>query len=89
MVAEGLGTPAAALWREPDLWMRCVPLPAGVATTYSASRALWQTISDRLCCEVGVTNWRGSGLLRLSAHAYNSPADYARLAQGLRDLLRG
>lgn len=74
------------LWREPDLWMRCVPLPPGVATTETATKALWQTISERFGCEVAVTNWRGRGMLRLSAHAYNAPADYARLARGLRDL---
>jgi len=88
VVAEALGVPADRLWRDPDLWMRCVPLPAGVATTAEASRALWQVISDRLRCEVGVTSWRGQGLLRLSAHAYNAPVDYVRLAVGLRDLLR-
>jgi isopenicillin-N epimerase len=88
VVAESLGVPARSLWRDPELWMRCVPLPAGVATTPEASRALWHTISDRLGCEVGVTSWQGRGLLRLSAHAYNAPADYARLARGLRELLR-
>ena len=88
VVAEALEVPAAALWREPDLWMRCVPLPRGVATNDEESRALWRLISDRLGCEVAVTNMRGRGLLRLSAHAYNAPADYDRLARGLRDLIR-
>ena len=88
IVAEALGVPADRLWREPGLWMRCVPLPAGVASTEAGSRALWRVISDRLGCEVGVTTWRGRGLLRLSAHAYNAPADYVRLALGVRDILR-
>lgn len=86
VVADALGA-TTGLWREPALWMRCVPLPTGVAGTEATSRALWQSISDRLGCEVGVTSWRGQGLLRLSAHAYNAPADYDRLALGLRDLL--
>jgi isopenicillin-N epimerase len=86
-VADALGVGSDALWREPDLWMRCVPLPEGVATTTDAARALWNVISDRLGCEVGVTTWTGRGLLRLSAHAYNAPGEYERLAIGLRDLL--
>jgi hypothetical protein len=33
------------------------------------------------------TAWDGSAWLRLSAHAYNHPAEYEALAAGLPDLL--
>ena len=88
VVAEALGVRADAVGHDDDLWMRCVPLPPGVATDGTAAAALWQAISDRLGCEVAVTFLDGQGLLRLSAHAYNAPAEYDRLAVGLRDLLR-
>jgi isopenicillin-N epimerase len=86
VVADALGVPSSELWGADGVWMRCVPLPPGVATTTHTARALWATISTELGCEVGVTTWRGRGLLRLSAHAYNAPAEYERLAVGLRRL---
>ncbi len=88
LLAETLAVPPDRLWRDPGVWMRCVPLPPGIATNERSTRALWHAISDRLGCEVGVTSWHGQGLLRISAHAYNAPAEYERLALGLRDLLR-
>jgi hypothetical protein len=33
-------------------------------------------------------SWNGRGTIRLSAHVYNSPADYERMALGVRDYLR-
>jgi isopenicillin-N epimerase len=88
VVAEALDVQATDLWGADQLWMRCVPLPAGVATTTHAARGLWARISAELSCEVGVTTWRGRGILRLSAHAYNAPSEYERLATGLRRLFR-
>lgn len=87
VVADALGVPAEQLWADDSLWMRCIPLPAGVATTIQGARDLWATISDDLRCEVGVTRWRDQAYLRISAHAYNAPAEYEHLAFGLRRLL--
>jgi isopenicillin-N epimerase len=87
VVAEALGIPGGGLWADPGLSMRVVPLPSGVATNEEAARSLAQQVSERLGAEVAITAWRGRGLLRLSAHAYNSPADYERLATGLHLLL--
>jgi isopenicillin-N epimerase len=44
-------------------------------------------VFDQIAVEVAVTSWDGQGFLRLSAQAYNSPADYARLAADLPALL--
>ena len=87
VLADVLRISAEDLWGDDELWMRCVPLPRGVATTESAKRALWRRISDELQCEVAVTSWSGRGAIRISAHAYNAPAEYDRLAVGLRALL--
>ncbi len=87
VVADALRVPAGELWADEELWMRCVPLPAGVAVTEAGKRALWRRISDELRCEVAVTAWAGRSALRISGHAYNAPAEYDRLATGLRTLL--
>lgn len=87
VLADVLRVPATALWADADLWMRCVPLPPGIATTEVGKRALWHRISEELRCEVAVTTWSGRSAIRVSAHAYNAPAEYERLATGLRALL--
>lgn len=87
VLADALRVPASELWADDELWMRCVPLPPGVASTEAGKRALWQRISDGLGCEVAVSSWSGRGALRISAHAYNAPAEYERLATGVRDLI--
>jgi isopenicillin-N epimerase len=68
--------------------MRLVPLPSGVATTEEDARSLYLRIADELMIEAAVVPWNGRGFLRLSAQAYNAPAEYERLAAGLRSILR-
>lgn len=89
VVTGALGVDGDDLWGDPGLSMRVVPLPAGVAPSEEAARALAEDVAKRLGAEVAITAWRGRGLLRLSAHAYNAPADYERLAAGLPRLLAG
>jgi len=90
LVAEGQAVVAAALGLDPTtligdegLSMRILPLPAGVGDTHEAAVALYGRIADELGVEVATVAWRGHGLLRISAHAYNVPDDYTRLAAGL------
>jgi isopenicillin-N epimerase len=71
----------------PDLSMRVVPLPAGVAATPEAAEELRLLIAERLATEVNVNAWRGLGLLRLSAQIYNRAEEYDRLAERLPALL--
>lgn len=87
VLATALGTDPDELWGDDGVWMRCVPLAPGLVTTRDETTALWLTISDRLRCEVGVGIWRGRGILRVSAHAYNAPSEYERLAAGIRTVL--
>jgi isopenicillin-N epimerase len=86
-VADALGLDPADLPRDPAVSMQLVPLPAGVAGTTDAAAALQNRIGEQVAVEVAVTSWNGHGFVRLSAQAYNSPADYARLAAELPALL--
>lgn len=72
---------------KPDLAMRIVPLPAGLATTPPEAQALRQHIADKLAVETAVNAWGGRGLLRLSAQVYNHAEEYDRFAERLPQLL--
>jgi isopenicillin-N epimerase len=87
VVAASIGADVSALPADDAVSMRVVPLPAGVASTPEAAQALQARIAADLRCEVAVAAWRGQGLLRLSAQAYNRTTDYVRLAEGLPGLL--
>ena len=91
VVAEALEVPWAELPRptDPDIAMRVVPLPAGLAATPPAAQALRQHIADKLAVETAVNAWGGRGLLRLSAQVYNRPDEYERFAERLPALLHG
>jgi isopenicillin-N epimerase len=84
VVADAFGT-ADDLPRGPFLWMRLVPLPARLDNT--EAKALQDRIAEELAVEIAVTSWRGRGWIRLCAHAYNTLADYERLA-GLAPRIR-
>ncbi|HEX7187764.1 MAG TPA: aminotransferase class V-fold PLP-dependent enzyme [Actinomycetes bacterium] len=86
-VAASLDVAPADLPRDPGVSMQLVPLPDGVATTVAAAAALQDRIGERAAVEVAVTTWAGRGFVRLSAQAYNAPADYRRLAEDLPSLL--
>ncbi|MBU2662191.1 aminotransferase class V-fold PLP-dependent enzyme [Actinoplanes bogorensis] len=89
VIAAALNVADADLPRpaDPDLSMRVVPLPAGLATTPPEAQALRQHIADKLAVETAVNAWGGRGLLRLSAQIYNRPEEYDRFAERLPQLL--
>jgi selenocysteine lyase/cysteine desulfurase len=41
----------------------------------------------KLGVEMQLPGWNGRGTIRLSAHVYNQPSDYKRLALGVREVL--
>jgi isopenicillin-N epimerase len=86
VVREALGTPAPA---EADAFeaMTLVILPEGTAETVDSAKAFSARIADELGAEVAVSPWRDRGYIRLSAQAYNAPAEYEALASGLRKLM--
>ncbi|MDQ1618272.1 MAG: isopenicillin-N epimerase [Actinomycetota bacterium] len=87
LVAQALNVERADLPRDPAVSMQLVPLPAGVAGDELEAAALQARIGEQIAVEVAVTNWNGQGFVRLSAQAYNAPADYARFAADLPALL--
>jgi len=87
-VAEILGIPSAELRHDRGLSLAIVPLPVGLADTRDAARALQRHLTDT-GVELAMPSWRGRGSVRLSAHVYNRPADYERLAIGIRDFMVG
>jgi isopenicillin-N epimerase len=86
-VAAALHVPAADLPRDSGVSMQLVPLPDGVAATPAAAGALQDKIGELAAVEVAICSFHGRGYVRLSAHAYNAPADYRRLATDLPRLL--
>jgi isopenicillin-N epimerase len=86
-VAGAIGLDPDGLPRDPAVSMQLVPLPAGIASTREDAIALQARLGADASVEVAVTDWRGQGFVRLSAHVYNAPADYARLAAELPSFL--
>ncbi|RCG33212.1 aminotransferase class V-fold PLP-dependent enzyme [Sphaerisporangium album] len=85
IVAAGTGLRP---WRaDPELSMRVLRLPEGVAVTHPRAEALSAEIFRRFQVRAGVKPWPGAGLVRLSAQVYNTERDFERLADGLRRIL--
>ncbi|EAR25885.1 isopenicillin N epimerase [marine actinobacterium PHSC20C1] len=61
--------------------MRLLRLPGTLGATGPQANDVRQRITDELGFETQITNWRGTGYLRLAAHAYNSAEDYERFAE--------
>ncbi|RIV40719.1 aminotransferase class V-fold PLP-dependent enzyme [Micromonospora radicis] len=89
VLGDALGVPPADLPAPggPSVAMRIVPLPAGLASTVDAARALQTRIAERLATQVAITSWNGRGWLRLCGQVYNSAEEYDRLAVRLPALL--
>jgi isopenicillin-N epimerase len=82
-LASALDIDPATLPGDAGVSMRLVPLPVAG----DDPRDLQAEISDRLGVEVAVPQWNGRHLLRISANIYNAPAEYDRLAAGIRSVL--
>ncbi|MFH0176951.1 aminotransferase class V-fold PLP-dependent enzyme [Streptomyces cacaoi] len=61
--------------------MRLVRLPEGLGTSRVAADALRDRATAELGVEAAFTSFDGLGYLRLSAHLYNTPDDYAYFAE--------
>ena len=89
VVGEAIGsTPEWS--EEDDLFeaMRLVALPGMAVRTLEEGKAVARRLAEGFGIEAAVFPWRDRGFLRLSAQAYNAPAEYERLAQALRRVLR-
>ncbi len=61
--------------------MRLVRLPPGLAATREEADALRDRVAGELGVETAFTSFGGVGYLRLSAHVYNTAADYEYFAE--------
>ncbi|TKK80493.1 aminotransferase class V-fold PLP-dependent enzyme [Kribbella jiaozuonensis] len=84
ILAKSLGTGVAEVVHPPTT-MRLVELPSSV--DLSGGDALKMRISRELKAEITFTGFEERKFIRLSAHAYNSLAEYQKLSEGLRTVL--
>ncbi|MFF0021891.1 aminotransferase class V-fold PLP-dependent enzyme [Streptomyces sp. NPDC004082] len=80
-LAELTGEPGTVDVGMPVPGMRLVRLPAGLAASRVEADALRDRAADELGVETAFTSFDGVGYLRLSAHVYNTPADYEYFAE--------
>ncbi|MEU4389927.1 aminotransferase class V-fold PLP-dependent enzyme [Kribbella sp. NPDC023855] len=86
VLAKALGTSVAEVAR-PAATMRLVELPFPGVPSPEAGEAFKAKVSQELKAEITLTASDGRVFVRLSAHAYNSPQDYQRLADQLPSLI--
>jgi isopenicillin-N epimerase len=86
VVSDALGTDPPV---PPDAFgsMAVVALPEGAASTLEDAAAMGTKLFEAERIEVPFVAWNGRGYVRLSAQAYNCPADYERLADALPRVL--
>jgi isopenicillin-N epimerase len=68
--------------------MRLIPLPDGILGSPGQADMFYQALS-RERVEVAPVYFCGTGYLRIAAAPYNTPDDYDRLADTVRELLTG
>ncbi|MEU1160395.1 aminotransferase, partial [Streptomyces sp. NPDC005921] len=61
--------------------MRLVRLPDGLGRSRIEADALRDRVARELAAEAAFTSFGGIGYLRVSAHVYNTPADYEHFAE--------
>ena len=67
--------------------MRLIPLPDGVVSGPGQADTFYEALS-RERVEAAPVHFGGSGYLRVAAAPYNTPDDYDRLADAVRELLK-
>jgi isopenicillin-N epimerase len=85
-VAEILNAPVSELRHDAGLSMAVVPLPPGIADTPEQAHSVRQHMASQ-GVEMSIGSRNGTGGIRLSAHVYNQPSDYERMALGIRDFV--
>ena len=86
-VAGALGVTLEGLPAVPAPTMRLVPLPDGVLSSPGQADMFYEALS-RERVEVAPVHFAATGYLRVAAAPYNTPDDYNRLADAVRELLK-
>ena len=79
--ADATGEPAAVDVGMPVGPMRLVRLPRGLVTNHAESEAMRDRVTGELAVTAAFSCFAGAGYLRLSAHVYNTAADYEDFAE--------
>jgi isopenicillin-N epimerase len=85
-VAGALGVSLERLPATPAPAMRLVPLPDGILASREQVDPFYEALSQQRV-EVAPIHFGGVGYLRIAAAPYNTPDDYDRLADTVRELL--
>ncbi|MHA6626623.1 aminotransferase class V-fold PLP-dependent enzyme [Pseudonocardia sichuanensis] len=83
------GDPRAVDVGMPVPGMRLVRLPAGLADSREAADGLRDRVARELGVEAAFTSFDGTAYMRLSAHVYNTAADYEHFADACVPVLAG
>jgi isopenicillin-N epimerase len=75
------GEPAAVDVGQPVDAMRLVRLPAGLATSHAEAAELRDRVAAEMAVTAAFTSFDGIGYVRLSAHVYNTAADFEDFAE--------
>ena len=86
-MAGAIGVPLEQLPAVPAPTMRLVPLPDGVLSAPGQADTFYEALS-RERVEVAPVHFAGTGYLRIAAAPYNTPDDYDRLGDAVRELLK-
>ena len=78
---DATGEPSAVDVGMPVDPLRLVRLPRGLSTNHAESEALRDRVARELAVTAAFTSFDGIGYLRLSAHVYNTAADYEDFAE--------
>jgi isopenicillin-N epimerase len=87
--ADALGTALDGLPVVAAPTLRLVRLPAALASSAAAARALSDRLSSEYAIEVPVTRHGGESFLRMAAAPYNTAEDYDRLTEAVSGIARG
>jgi isopenicillin-N epimerase len=86
IVGEALDVAPELLRHDAGLSLALVPLPVDAIPDRAAAQDLQNFLSER-GVEVPIPPFAGQHSIRLSAHVYNSPGDYERVADGVVEYL--
>lgn len=88
-LSEAAGSDLSVEVAEPSDAMRLIKLPAGIGVSREDADGLRNAMAADLGLQLAFTSFEGEGYLRLSAQAYNEPADYQQFIDlGIPYLLR-
>ena len=69
--------------------MAMLALPDGIRRQYDSLDPLHDRLYEEFHVEVPIMDWKNTLWIRISAHVYNVPGDYSRLAEAIEAISAG